>query len=216
MGHRTNHWSALYSLPQILLSTFLSLTDVHYLQNIDVASTINCVRALHAIFHGTLSEAFFRSVNIRCIIFFSEHLTCSHVTVNVKLLSPSSPWTEKHLCPVSLKMGISLIKHIAFQSTLPNTFLYVIWQKSLFIFQTATGTPQTNATTNGVSNNASTGGSSNERTLEPHPHLDEDHYDEEMDGNQWHLLILSSKRTDNYLHTLHYIFNCNCSSTEMF
>lgn len=49
-------------------------------------------------------------------------------------------------------------------------------------FQSTSGIPSVNATTNGTSVNTSSGGTSNERTMEPHPHLDEDHYDEEMDG----------------------------------
>ncbi|XP_069954454.1 WD repeat-containing protein 7 isoform X5 [Cherax quadricarinatus] len=48
--------------------------------------------------------------------------------------------------------------------------------------KTTSGAPSVNTTLNGTSGNSSVGSTSSERTMEPHPHLDEDHYDEEMDG----------------------------------
>ncbi|KAG7176577.1 WD repeat-containing protein 7-like [Homarus americanus] len=50
--------------------------------------------------------------------------------------------------------------------------------------KTTSGTPSVNATVNGTSGNSSSGGTTSERTMEPHPHLDEDHYDEEMDAGE--------------------------------
>ncbi|XP_071522768.1 WD repeat-containing protein 7 isoform X4 [Panulirus ornatus] len=50
--------------------------------------------------------------------------------------------------------------------------------------KSTSGTPSVNAATNGSSGNTSSGGTSNERMMEPHPHLDEDHYDEEMDAGE--------------------------------
>ncbi|XP_042885895.1 WD repeat-containing protein 7-like isoform X3 [Penaeus japonicus] len=55
-----------------------------------------------------------------------------------------------------------------------------------------TATPA-QATSNGTSGNTTTSASSSERSMEPHPQLDEDHYDEEMDGETCREVVAQSE-----------------------